>query len=96
MGKPTRSGKRNRKLDSNSDSSLSGTPKRTCSEGRNNQRQITEFTTSGNSDEKLNKVLDGVAELKGVPKQIQEVTDVIELLRGEVLELSCKNEILQK
>jgi len=98
MGKPkATNSKRKKAADSSSDTSF-GTPKRSCSESRTEQKLITEFTSSGmaeniDSNDKLDQILAEIAELKSIPRLITDLKTTIEQLRGEVLDVTqqCKN-----
>jgi len=58
---------------------------------RPDQRKITDFAENPKSrEEKLDRVLNGVEELKAVPQNLDEIKEVIQQLRGEVLDLSHK------
>jgi len=95
MGKPKPiNSKRKKDSDSASDTSFS-TPKRGCSEQRSEQRRITEYATSSMtessvSNEKLDQILEEVAQLQSVPKLIGELKNTLEQLRGELFDLSKK------
>jgi len=84
--------KRNRGRESASDTSSTSTPnnKRSCSGRRGDQRPITEFTNvverASNTDEKLDKVLEGISEIRAVRSLTETLQTTVEQLRGEVLE----------
>jgi len=100
MGKPkAKNSKRKKTSDSASDTSV-GTPKRTCSESRIEQKRITEYATFSMADslasrEKIDQILAQTAELKSVPKLILDLKSSIEQLRGEVLDLTQKCKTLE-
>jgi len=91
MGKTkSANSKRKKESDSASDTSF-GTPKRSCSEPRQEQRRITEYATAKMTDPTPDQKLDRIlAEMKSLPKLIEGLSTTIEQLRGEVLDLTEK------
>ena len=104
MGKP-QAKKRGRGRESTSDTSLSSPAKRSCSRRRTEQRSITDYATrdttrdtetEATSEDKLDRVLAAISDLRGIPRSVEELKQTIDLLRGEVLDLTHKCQGLEK